>query len=137
MPTWIVEPVDTRMIVEYTMWTKDGDVLTSARYWHKGGVRFVCDIPPAICLDNPADVGINVQSYFQSKYIADELSELEYNVELLLRSQIVEYPAGMRRKLREDFDDVWEEHENLDLDGWDVCGTELWFFGPLTLSKTL
>ena len=112
MPTWIVEPVDTRMIVEYTMWTKDGDVLTSARYWHKGGVRFVCDIPPAICLDNPADVGINVQSYFQSKYIADELSELEYNVELLLRRQIVEYPAGMRRKLREDFDDVWEEHEN-------------------------
>ena len=130
MPTWIVEPVDTRMIVEYTMWTKDGDVLTSARYWHKGGVRFVCDIPPAICLDNPADVGINVQSYFQSKYIAGELSELEYNVEMSLRSQIVEYPAGMRRKLR-------EEHENLDLDGWEVCGTELWFFGPLTLSKTL
>ena len=135
MPTWIVEPVEPRMVVEYENWTKDGDLVTSARYWHNGGVRFVCDTPPAICLDNPADVGINVQSYFQSKYIAGELSELEYNLVNLQHSQLVEYPAGMRRKLREDLQDLWEEHENLDCAGWNVSGTELWFFGPLTLSE--
>ena len=76
-------------------------------------------------MDKRWGVGINVQSYFQSKYIAGELSELEYNVEMSLLSQIVEYPDGMRRKLREDLEDIWEEHENLD--GWDVCGTELCF----------
>jgi len=127
MPTWIVEPVEPRMVVEYESWTKNGDVVTSARYWYNGEVRV--NAMPLICLDNPEDVGINMFAHFQ-----EELDEggLEYNLSDLQHSQIVEYPAGMRRKLREDLQDIWEEHENLECDGWNVCGTELWFFGQLT-----
>jgi hypothetical protein len=111
------------MVVEYENWTKNGDVVTSARYWHTAEVRV--NTIPLICLDNPEDVGINMFEHFQ------EEGGLEYNLDSLQHSQIVEYPAGMRRKLREDLQDIWEEHDNLT--GWNVCGTELWFFGSLTL----
>ena len=106
------------MIVDCTMWTKDGDLVTSDRYWRSGEVRCVCDTKPEIASNNPPDIGINVQNYFQSTG--------EYNLFTSIHSQIVGYPVEMRRKTREDLNDVWEEHETLT--GWDVCGTELWFF---------
>jgi len=125
MPTWLIQPANPMMVVEYENWTKNGDVVTSARYWHTAEV--CVNTMPEICLDNPEDVGINMFSHFQKE------CGLEYNLDSLQHSQIVEYPVGMRRKLREDLQYIWDEHENLDCAGWNVCGTELWFFGPLTL----
>jgi hypothetical protein len=117
------------MVVEYENWTKDGDVVTSARYWRTAEVRV--NTTPAICLDNPEDVGINIFAHFQ------EEDGLEYNLVSLQHSQIVEYPAGMRRKLREDLQDIWDEHENLECEGWNVFGTELWLFGPLSVQEKI
>ena len=132
MPTYILTPTLTKSIAEFDTWTNemDEEVIT-VRYWRIGEISLTCDETPIIEVD--PDNGVNLMEYFEKEYFDGKLN---YSLDDCYNSQVYSYPTGMRRKRKERLDDLWEENNDLEEDGWDITGTELWVYCNMTVKES-
>ena len=121
MPEYILTPTLTKSIAEFDTWSNSADEeVITVRYWRSGEISVICEEKPAIQVD--ADNGINIMDYFKEEY---ESGDLNYLLDDCYYSHVYSYPHDMRRKRKEWIDDVWEEHNDLEEDGWHITVTAL------------
>ena len=132
MPTYILTPTLTKSIAEFDTWSNSADEeVITVRYWRIGEISITCDETPVIEVD--PDNGVNLMEYFEKEY---SNGDLDYFLDDCYYSHVYSCPDGMRRKRKERLDDLWEEHNDLEEDGWDITGTEVWVYCEMTIKES-
>ena len=130
---YLLEPTLSKSVVEYDTWSKgDKHSVVTARYWRSAEIHVKCDYTPVIEAEDIENNGVNLMKLFEKEYLNGDFN---YNLYDSYGSGVHEYSAGMRKKMKERIDDLWEETEDLEEDGWDIVGTEVWVFCNLSSSK--
>ena len=134
MPEYTLIPKSAKCVAEFDTWTNamDEEVIT-VRYWRYAEIFVTCDEKPVIEVDDIEKNGVNLMEYFKEEYESGDLNHLLNDCYL---SQVYSYPNDMRRKRKEWIDDVWEEHNDLEEDGWDITSTELWVYCDMTVKES-
>ena len=130
---YLLEPTLSKSVVEYDTWSKgDKHSVVTARYWRSAEIHVKCDYTPVIEAEDIENNGVNLMKLFEKEYLNGDLN---YNLYDSYGSDVHEYSAGMRKRMKERINDLWEETEDLEEDGWDIVGTEVWVFCNLSSSK--
>jgi hypothetical protein len=132
MPEYILTPTLTKSVAEFDTWSNSaGEEVITVRYWRCGEISVTRDENPEIEVD--PDNGVNLMEYFEKEYFDGKLN---YSLDDCYCSQVYSYPDGMRRKRKERLDDLWEENDDLEEDGWDITGTEVWVYCEMTVKES-
>jgi hypothetical protein len=131
---WIIEPANTKCIVECDIWSNGKYDVRALHGWRWGEIYIECPNKPDISLNNPN--GINILKHFENEY---SNGKLYYDLDDSNWNEL-EFPKGMTRKMKDKIQEIWDEYGNLDdndddLDGWDIIGTEVWIHGELTIKE--
>ena len=128
MPNYTLRPNSVNCTYELHNWSNSfGETITTVNSWGNTEIFVKCDEKPTIQSD---ESGISILAYFEDEYSNGNLT---YNLDNCYESVVYKYPAEMRRKRKEWIDDLWEEHRDLDKDGWAITSTELWVFEEVTV----
>ena len=123
---YLLEPMLGKSIVEYDTWSKDDKhSVVTARYWRSAEIHVKCDYIPVIEAEDIENNGVNLMKLFDKEYVNGDLNHNLYDS---YGSGVHEYSAGMRKKMKDRIYELWEETEDLEEDGWDIVGTEVWVF---------
>jgi hypothetical protein len=132
MPEYILTPTLTKSVTEFDAWTNAmGEEVDTVRYWRSAEISVTCDEKPIIEVD--VDNGVNLMEYFKEEY---ESGDLNCFLDDCYYSHVYSCPENMRRKRKEWIDDIWEEHNSLEEDGWGITGTELWVCCDMTVKES-
>ncbi|MFY7728468.1 MAG: hypothetical protein ACOVRN_03015 [Flavobacterium sp.] len=132
MPGYILTPSLTKSVAEFDTWSNSaGEEVITVQYWRTGEIFVTCDEMPAFEVD--PDNGVNLMEYFKEEYFNGKLN---YSLDDCYCSQVYSYPDNMRRKRKEWIDDLWEEHNDLEEDGWDIIDTEVWVYCNMTVKES-
>ena len=132
MPTYILTPTLTKSIAEFDTWSNSADEeVITVRYWRIGEISVTCDEMPVIEVD--PNNGVNLMEYFEKEYFDGKLN---YSLDDCYYTHIYSCPDSMRRKRKERLEDLWEEYNDLEEDGWDIAGTEVWIYCEMTVKES-
>ena len=130
--TWIIQPANTKSIVECDIWSDGKREVKALHGWRWGEIFIECPEKPIIPLYNPD--GINILDVFKDEY---SNGKLEYNLNDSNWTEL-EFSKGMTTKMKDKIQEYWDENDNLDDFGkarWDIVGTEVWLYNEITIKE--
>ena len=123
---YLLEPMISKCVAEYDTWSKgDKHSVITARYWRSAEIIVKCDYTPVIEVDDIENNGVNLMKLFEKEYLNGDMN---YELYDNYASEVHQYSTGMRKRMKHRIDDLWEENGDLEEDGWDIVGTEVWVF---------
>lgn len=130
-----IEPIQPKNIEYFDIWTKDGWSITTVSFYKSAKVVIdteITDISPTVVMLEKYNTKLDLQNPDGFEVFATFMNDYHtYNLYEMYDSAFVEFPADMRKKVKMDITDYWEENESLEGLGWIIDRSELWIYGKL------
>lgn len=123
MRLWILEPEQENMVVVYDTWSDGTRQVITGRYWRSLSLTFE---------ENPE---MESGCHLNVSPLLDENNHLEmYDC---YDSAVIQDPAGTLVEKSYTDNEMRQFEDALESDGFDIQTTELWIYGPYSVSQDI
>lgn len=123
---WKIEPTNTKQVTEFVTYSNDEHYFKYASYYQFGEAFVESDTKPVFEY-NELD-GIDTQLFGE---------DVEHTLFDCYASNIVEFSENMKPQLRKKISTFLLKHGASELEekGWEYLESEVWFYGPIQVTK--
>ena len=133
MPKYTLIPNYYGKVREYILWSNcAGEQITTVRYWMDIDIFVTCDADIVIEIEDIEYNGINLK-YFEEDI---HISNFNYMLKQCYSKNVYRYPDNIINKRKDRIEDLWEENDSLEEDGWSIIDTEIVVYSKIEIQES-